>query len=111
MFIQQVRLTVAVDQEDAFEAALLDVRRRAFMAPGFRRFDVAQDTQYPDRYQVQLYWETAEDLSGFSTSTRFGRAWALVQPFLVTPAEFTVLLDRDGLDFQGPGTMSDAVSY
>lgn len=111
MFIQQVLLTVAADQENAFEAALLDVRRRVFMAPGFRRFDVAQDIQHPAHYQVQVFWESAEELSGFTTSSRFGRCWALVQPFLLTPAEFTVLREREGLDFQGPGTMSDAVSY
>lgn len=111
MLIQQVQIAIGHGQQSAFEAALLDVRQRVFMAPGFRRFDVAQGAEQHTQYQVQVFWESAEELADFTASERFERAWAPVQGFLIRPLLIDVLLERPSLDFQGPGVLSDAISY
>jgi heme-degrading monooxygenase HmoA len=109
MLIQQVQIVIAPGRQSAFEAALLDVRQAVFMAPGFRRFDVAQSAEQHHHYQVQVFWETSEELSDFVTTDRFERAWAPVQGYLTRPLLIDVLLERPSLDFQGPGVLSDAV--
>jgi len=109
MLIQQVQIAVQPGQESAFEAALLDVRRHAFQAPGFRRFDVAQDLEEPGHYQVRVLWETAEELRAFTVSDRFEATWAPIHPFLTRPLLIDVLVQRPGLDFQGPGVLGDPV--
>lgn len=107
MLIQQVLLEVRPGQERAFESALLDVRQRVFANPGFRRFDVLQDAEHENVYQVRVAWESAEELHSFTTSDRSGRAWAPVQPFLERAPRISVLVERPTLDFQGPGVLDD----
>ncbi len=107
MLIQQVQIAVQPGQEAVFEAALVDVRQRAFTAPGFRRFDVAQGAEEPTHYQVQVLWETAAELQSFTTSDRFEHTWAPIHPYLTRPLLIDVLLERPSLDFQGPGVLGE----
>ena len=107
MLIQQVQVAVVPGRQTAFETALLDVRRRAFAAPGFRRFDVAQGADQPSQYQIQVFWESAEELGDFVASDGLEQAWAPVRPYLTRPLLIDVFVERPSLDLQGPGVLSD----
>ncbi|GAB3282397.1 antibiotic biosynthesis monooxygenase family protein [Kineosporia babensis] len=111
MLIQQVQVAITPGQQTRFETALLEVRRLAFQAPGFRRFDVAQGADQPTQYQIQVFWETAEELGDYVTSDAFEQTWAPVHPFLTRPLLINVFLERPSLDFQGPGVLPDVVGY
>ncbi len=111
MFIQQVQVAIAPGQQTGFETALLEVRRRVFRAPGFRRFDVAQGADQLTQYQVQVFWESAEELGDFVADDGFEQAWAPVHAFLTRPLLINVFFERVSLDLQGPGVLSDAIGY
>ncbi|GAB6903207.1 putative quinol monooxygenase [Kineosporia succinea] len=106
MLIQQVQIDVHPGSGPAFEAGLLDVRQKSFMAAGFRRFDVAQATHDPAVYQVQVRWETADELEAFTASGGFERAWDPVRAHLAQPLLVTVFSERTALDLQGPGVLT-----
>jgi heme-degrading monooxygenase HmoA len=107
MLLQHVALAVRDGQAAAFEAALLEVRQRVFMSPGFRTFTVAQGAEDPSAYLVQVRWESLEELADFADSGRFGRCWAPVERFLAGPLRVDHFVERPGLDFQGPGVITD----
>lgn len=111
MLIQQVQVAIISGRQGAFEAALLEVRQRAFAAPGFRRFDVAQGADQPLQYQIQVFWESTEELTDWTSSDRFEHTWEPIHPFLTRPPLISVLLERPTLDLQGPGVLSDAITY
>ncbi len=77
MLLEHVRLDVREGQETAFEAALLEVRRRALMTRGSRGFVVSQSRRHPTSYVVQVRWETAEELAEADGSTLLGFARAV----------------------------------
>lgn len=107
MLLQQVAIAVLDGQEAAFEAALCEVRQRAFMSAGFRGFAVAQGVDSPTTYLVQVRWETLEELTDFIESGRFERCWAPAWPFLAGPPRADHFVERPGLAFQGPGVITD----
>jgi pimeloyl-ACP methyl ester carboxylesterase len=82
MFLQSVRIVVLHGQEAAFEAAICEVRRRAFTSPGFRGFSVSQGADDSSTYLIEVRWETADELADADATDRFERCWAPVQPFL-----------------------------
>lgn len=106
MIVQRVEMAVREGEGAAFEAALGDVRQRAFMSPGFRRFTVSQGVERPAYYLIQILWETIEELGEFE-SVRFDRCWAPVRPFLTGPLQVDHFVERPLLDFQGPGVITD----
>ena len=106
MVVQRVELVVANGQEQAFEAALCEVRQRVFMSAGFRGFDVLQGVERPDTYLVHVRWETPEELLVFAEQ-RFERAWAPVGPYLVAPPRVDHFTERAGLGLDGPGVITD----
>ena len=74
MIVQGVEMAVREGEGAAFEAAPGDVRQRAFMSPGFRRFTVSQGVERPAHFLVQVLWEAIEELGEFE-SVRFDRCW------------------------------------
>ncbi len=107
MFVQQIDLAVREGQEAAFEAALLETRRRVFASPGFRGFAVLEDVAAPSCYLAQVHWESRIELVEHLDSGRFDRCWQPVQPFLTAAPHCRHLIEREGLAFQGPGTEAD----
>ena len=107
MYVQHIALLARDDRQAAFEAALVDVRRDVFAAPGFRGFTVVQGVEDAFTYVVEVRWESLDELTRFVRSGRFERAWAPVEPFLARPPEGGVFVERPGLAFSGPGTSAD----
>jgi heme-degrading monooxygenase HmoA len=108
MFLQHVEVAVLDGHEVAFEAALVEVRQRVFMCPGFRGFRVAQDVERPSTYLVEVRWETLDELVAFADSGRFERCWTPAEPFLAGPPQLGHFAERPGLAFQGPGVITDS---
>jgi heme-degrading monooxygenase HmoA len=107
MIVERIEITVFEGRETAFEAALVDVRQKVFMSRGFRGFTVAQGVERPTSYLVQVLWETLEEVADFTDSGRFARSWSLVDPFLAGPLRVEHYVQRPGLNFQGPGVITD----
>jgi heme-degrading monooxygenase HmoA len=106
MVLQLVELAAVEGHEPAFEAALCEVRQRAFSCPGFRGFTVHQSTGPSPTYLVQLLWETAGELDDFMES-RFERCWSPVEPFLARMPRVEHFVERPGLGLNGPGVVTD----
>jgi heme-degrading monooxygenase HmoA len=64
-------------------------------APGFRGFKVNKGIESPERYVLQIFWETLEDHTvGFRGSELFTQWRAIVGPFFAQPPvveHFTLL--------------------
>ena len=64
-------------------------------APGFRGFKVNKGLESPERYVLQIFWETLEDHTvGFRGSDLFTQWRAIVGPFFAQPPvveHFTLL--------------------
>ncbi|MBQ0961832.1 antibiotic biosynthesis monooxygenase [Ideonella sp. 4Y11] len=64
-------------------------------APGFRGFKVNKGLESPERYVLQIFWETLEDHTvGFRGSELFTQWRAVVGPFFAQPPlveHFTLL--------------------
>ncbi|MBQ0929246.1 antibiotic biosynthesis monooxygenase [Ideonella sp. 4Y16] len=64
-------------------------------APGFRGFKVNKGMESPERYVLQIFWETLEDHTvGFRGSDLFTQWRAIVGPFFAQPPvveHFTLL--------------------
>ena len=106
MYLQHVLLTSLDGREGELEAALLEVRQRVFMSPGFRGFSVAQGAENPAAYLVRTRWETLEELVEHGTSGRMERCWAPVQPFLARPPVVDHFVERENLGMYGPGVIT-----
>ena len=107
MYVQHIALRVHEGRQAAFEAALVDVRRDVFTAPGFRGLAVVQGVEDALTYVVEVRWETLDELTEFARSGRFEQAWAPVEPFLALAPEGDVFVERPGLAFTGPGAPAD----
>lgn len=107
MIVELLELTVPDARQAEFEAALLDVRQRVFMSKGFRRFTVAQSVEPPFTYLIQILWQTLQERADFEASGRFARCWAPIEPFLTHAPRAHLFTERPGLDFQGPGVITD----
>src|SRR3954452_17621911 len=107
MLLQHVHMTVRDGQEAAFEAALCETRQRVFLTPGFRGFSAAQGAEHDAAYLAQVRWESLDELVDFVDSGRFERSWAPLEPFLAAPLHVEHFVERPGLDFSGPGVITD----
>jgi heme-degrading monooxygenase HmoA len=97
---------VVLDGQDAlFEAALCEVRQRAFMMPVFRGLTVAQGAEQAAVYLVQVRWETVEELQDVVGTDRFQRCWAPVQPLMRSRAAGRPL--RRAAEPERPSSRSD----
>lgn len=55
-------------------------------AQGFRGYKVNKGLESPERYLLQIFWETLEDHTvGFRQSEAFGQWRAIVGPFFAAP--------------------------
>jgi len=107
MMLERLEIAVLDGHEAQFEAALCEVRQRAFMSRGFRGFTVAQGVDLPSTYLVQVQWETLEELAEFTESGRFERCWEPVRPFLAGPLRAEHFAERPSLALRGAGVITD----
>jgi heme-degrading monooxygenase HmoA len=107
MIVERVEIDVLDGRTVEFEAALCEVRQRAFMSRGFRGFTAAQGVERPSSYLVQVLWESLEELTEFLDSGRFERCWEPVDPFLAARLRVDHFCERLSLNFQGPGVITD----
>jgi heme-degrading monooxygenase HmoA len=74
-------------QNAAFEEAIArGLRDVASHSPGFQGFKVNHGIESPERYLLQVFWDTLEDHTvRFRQSERFTQWRAIVGPFFASP--------------------------
>ena len=87
MILELAEITIAAGQQAAFEVALqhgLDTV--ASRAKGFRGAKVNAGIENPERYLLQIFWDTLEDHTvGFRQGPLFAEWRAIVGPFFAVP--------------------------
>ena len=87
MILEIVDIRIPVGQNAAFEAAIqhgLDTV--ASQAKGFKGAKVNRGIESPERYILQIFWDTLEDHTvGFRQGPLFAQWRALVGPFFAAP--------------------------
>ena len=87
MILEIADIRIQPGQNAAFEAAIAqglgDVISKA---QGFKGFKVNRSIESPERYVLQIFWETLEDHTvGFRGSPAFAAWRAVVGPFFAAP--------------------------
>jgi heme-degrading monooxygenase HmoA len=89
MILEIADIRIHPGQNADFEAA---IERGASsiiaQAKGFSGFKVNRSIETPERYVLQIFWQTLEDHTvGFRQSSAFTEWRALVGPFFATPPQ------------------------
>jgi heme-degrading monooxygenase HmoA len=89
MILEIADIRIHPGQNAAFEAA---IERGASsiiaQAKGFSGFKVNRSMETPERYVLQIFWQTLEDHTvGFRQSSAFTEWRALVGPFFAVPPQ------------------------
>lgn len=87
MILELADIRIAPGQQAAFEEA---IQRGAgavvARAKGFQGFKVNRGIESPERYVLQIFWDTLEDHTvGFRNSPLFAEWRAIVGPFFAAP--------------------------
>ena len=87
MILELVDIRIHLGQQAAFDEAihhgLTSVISRAI---GFNGFKVNKGIENPERYILQIFWDTLEDHTvGFRESPDFAEWRAIVGPFFASP--------------------------
>ena len=87
MILELADIRIQPGQNAAFEAAIAQAARTIIAkAQGFQRFTVNKGIENPERYVLQIVWDTLEDHTvGFRQSALFTQWRALVGPFFAIP--------------------------
>ena len=87
MILELVDIRIAPGQQAAFDEAIArGVATVASKAKGFRGYSVHKGIESPERYVLQICWDTLEDHTvGFRQSPAFAEWRAIVGPFFATP--------------------------
>ena len=96
MILEIADIRIAPGQNAAFEAAIQHgLATVASKAPGFKSAQVNAGIESPERYVLQICWNTLEDHTvGFRQGPLFAEWRALVGPFFAAPPvveHFTLL--------------------
>jgi heme-degrading monooxygenase HmoA len=82
MTLEIAVLNVRLGQEAAFEIAMRDARPLIAATPGFLSIEIRRCVETPNRYLLQVSWETLEDHTiGFRQSDRYQQWRALLHHF------------------------------
>ena len=100
MILEIADFSIHPGQNAAFEEAV-QLGLRSFIAPakGFQGFKVNHGIENPQRYILQIFWDTLEDHTvGFRQSDAFTQWRALVGPFFASApvVEHFDLIARSG---------------
>ena len=87
MILELADIRIQPGQNAAFEAAIAQAATTIIAkAKGFQRFTVNKGIESPERYVLQIVWDTLEDHTvGFRQSALFTQWRALVGPFFAAP--------------------------
>jgi heme-degrading monooxygenase HmoA len=82
MILEVALLNVRLGQEAAFETAMRDARPLIAATPGFLSIEIRRCVETPNRYLLQVSWETLEDHTiGFRQSDRYQQWRTLLHHF------------------------------
>ncbi len=87
MVLEIADIRIASGQQAAFEEAIQHgIATVASKAKGFRSFSVNRCSETPERYVLQIQWETLEDHTvSFRQGPLFAQWRAIVGPFFAAP--------------------------
>ena len=87
MILELADIRIPPGQNAAFEEAIeRGLRTVISHARGFAGFKVNRGMESPERYILQIFWETLEDHTlGFRQSEAFAQWRAIVGPFFASP--------------------------
>ena len=87
MILELADIRIAPGRQGEFDHAIeLGLRTVLSQARGFRGFKVNRGIESPERYVLQIFWDSLEDHTvGFRQSDLFTRWRAIVGPFFVAP--------------------------
>ena len=87
MILELADIRIQPGQNAAFEAAIaLAASTIISQAKGFRSFTVNKGIESPERYVLQIMWDTLEDHTvGFRQSELFTQWRGIVGPFFAAP--------------------------
>ena len=96
MILELADIRIHPGQQVAFDAAIqLGLSTAILKAKGFQGFKVNKGIENPERYVLQIFWDTLEDHTvGFRESPAFAEWRAIVGPFFAAPPvveHFTLL--------------------
>jgi len=101
MILELADLRIQPGKQREFEEAIeRGVRTVIARAEGFRGFKVNQGVETPERYVLQIFWDTLEDHTvKFRGGPLFAEWRAIVGPYFVQPPQvehFTLVAKSDG---------------
>ena len=87
MILELVDIRIHPGQNAAFDEAIArGVRTVIAQAKGFQGFKVNKGIESPERYILQIFWDSVDDhMVGFRQSDAFAQWRAIVGPFFATP--------------------------
>ncbi len=87
MILELVDIRIAPGQQAAFDEAIArGVATVASKAKGFQGYSIHKGIESPERYVLQICWDTLEDHTvGFRQSPAFAEWRAIVGPFFAAP--------------------------
>jgi heme-degrading monooxygenase HmoA len=87
MILELAEITIAPGQNAAFEAAIQHgIKTVASQAKGFKGWKVNRGIESPERYILQIFWDTLEDHTvAFRQGPLFHQWRAIVGPFFAQP--------------------------
>ena len=87
MILELADIRIHPGQQDAFEVAIQrGVHEVISKAKGFQGYKVNKGIESPDRYILQIFWETLENHTiDFRQSAAFADWRAIVGPFFAAP--------------------------
>jgi len=87
MILELADIRIHPGQQDAFEVAIQrGVNELISKAKGFQGYKVNKGIESPDRYVLQIFWETLENHTiDFRQSAAFADWRAMVGPFFAGP--------------------------
>lgn len=100
MILEIADIRIAAGQQTAFEEALQRALTTVIsQAKGMRGYKVNKGIESPERYVLQVFWDTLEDHTvGFRQGPLFAQWRAIIGPFFASPPvveHFTLLTKSD----------------
>lgn len=102
MILELADIRIQPGQQAAFEAAITHAARSVLsQSPGCRGFKINAGIESPERYVLQVFWDTLQDhTEGFRNSPLFAQWRAIIGPFFAAPPvveHFTLLAKSDSV--------------
>lgn len=87
MILELADIRIQPGLNEAFEEAILRGVKTAIQpSQGFQGFKINKGIESPERYVLQIFWDTLEDHTvGFRGSPAFAEWRAIVGPFFAAP--------------------------